>query len=232
MRELPTSSGHPLRRSASSLPILAAQTSRRVSGVIHGRRSAAWQIVLICWVVAGLFGTGVASDQVSTPPALPRRGDSEVDECVRREAIAASIAKLDSARATNTPFEELVRQMADIEKRILQLEPGAGRTCPANFGIVGLSERFDPIRQELIRERRRQEIGRKPWPEHVKDAVLENRIELGMTREQVTAALGEPRNVDVTATTRQEQWTYSGPTYLYFTDGALTLIARTRRPRD
>ena len=174
------------------------------------RRSAARQIVLICWAVAGLFGTGVAADQVPTPPAAPPSGAPEVDECVHREAIAASIAKLDSSRAAHTPFEELLRQMADIEKRILQLKPDAGRTCEEDFSIVGLSERFDPIRQELIRERRLQEIGRKPWPEHVKRAVMENRAELGMTREQVTAALGEPRNVDVTPTTRQEQWTYAG----------------------
>jgi hypothetical protein len=227
MRELPTSSGRPLLRSTSPLPGLAAQTSRRVSGVIR-HRSAARQIVLICWAVAGLFGTGVAADQVPTPPP----GESEVDECAQREAIAASIAKLDSARPPNTPFEERLRQMADIEKRILQLKPDAGRTCQDDFSIVGLSERFDPIRQELIRERRLQEIGRKPWPEHVKRAVMENRAELGMTREQVTAALGEPRNVDVTPTTRQEQWTYAGPTYLYFTDGALSMIARARRPSD
>lgn len=231
MRELPTSSGRPLLRSTSPLPGLAAQTSRRVSGVIR-RRSAARQIVLICWAVAGLFGTGVAADQVPTPPAAPPSGAPEVDECVHREAIAASIAKLDSSRAAHTPFEELLRQMADIEKRILQLKPDAGRTCQDDFSIVGLSERFDPIRQELIRERRLQEIGRKPWPEHVKRAVMENRAELGMTREQVTAALGEPRNVDVTPTTRQEQWTYAGPTYLYFTDGALSMIARARRPSD
>jgi hypothetical protein len=211
--------------------VLAAQTSRRASGVIR-RRSAARQIVLICWVIAGLFGTGVAADQVPTPPAAPPPGASEVDDCVHREAIAASIAKLDSSRATNTPFEERLRQMADIEKRILQLQPGPGRTCQEDVSIVGLSERFDPIRQELIRERRLHEIGRKPWPEHVKRAVLDNRVELGMTREQVTAALGEPRNVDVTPSTRQEQWTYPGPTYLYFTDGALTLIARARRPSD
>ena len=188
--------------------------------------------MLICWVVATFFGTAAASGQVSSPPAVPLPGEADVEECTHREAIAASIAKLGASRATNTPLEELLRQMADIEKRILQLEPGAGHTCQEDFSIVGLSERFDPIRQELIRERRRQEISRKAWPEHIKRAVLENRIELGMTREQVTAALGEPRNVDVTPTTKQEQWTYSGPTYLLFTDGALAMIARSRRPHD
>jgi hypothetical protein len=188
--------------------------------------------MLICWLVTGFFGTAAAAGQVSSPPAVPPLGESDIQDCAHREAIAASIAKLDSSRATNTPFEELLRQMADIEKRILQLKPGTGHTCKEDFSIVGLGERFDPIRQELLRERRRQEISRKAWPEPIKLAVLENRVELGMTREQVTAALGEPRNVDVTPTTRQEQWTYSGPTYLYFTDGALTMIARTRRPRD
>jgi hypothetical protein len=153
-------------------------------------------------------------------------------ECAQREAIAASIAKLEASRATKTPFEQLLRQMEEIEKRMLELKPGPGRTCQEDVSIVGLSERFDPVRQELLGERRRQEIGRKAWPEHIKQAVLENRVELGMTREQVKAALGEPRNVDTTASTRQEQWTYSGPTYLYFTDGALAMIARTHRPRD
>ena len=188
--------------------------------------------MLIGWMVAGFCSVAAAAGQVSSPPAGPSLGPPDAEECAHGEAIAASIAKLDAARATNTPFEELLRQMTEIEKRILQLKPGTGRTCREDFSIVALSERFDPIRQELMRERRRQEISRKAWPEHIKLAVLENRVELGMTREQVTAALGEPRNVDVTPTTRQEQWTYSGPTYLYFTDGALAMIARSRRPRD
>jgi len=188
--------------------------------------------MLISWMVAGFLGTGAASGQVSTPPVVPPVLQSDVAECAHREAIAASIAKLDSSRATKAPFEELLRQMAEIEKRMLELNPGPGRTCQLDLSIVALSERFDPIRQELLRERRSQDIGRKSWPEHIKQAVLENRVELGMTREQVTAALGEPRNVDVTPTTRQEQWTYSGPTYLFFTDGALAMIARTYRPRD
>jgi len=210
--------------------LMAARPSR--SATHRRRRSAAWPIVLIFWVVGGFSATGPAAGQVSTPPTVPPVLESDVAECARREAVAASIAKLDSARATKTPFEELLRQVAEIEKRMLELKPDTGRTCQEDFSIVGLSERFDPIRQELLGERRRQDISRKSWPEHIKLAVLENRVELGMTREQVKAAVGEPRNVDVTPTTRQEQWTYSGPTYLYFTDGALAMIARTNRPRD
>src|SRR6185503_13384439 len=62
MRELPTSSGRPLLRSV-------------------------WQMMLICWVVARLFGASVAADQLPTPPAAPPPGESDVDECAHREAI-------------------------------------------------------------------------------------------------------------------------------------------------
>jgi hypothetical protein len=191
-----------------------------------------WRSVLIGGALASVVVSGPVSGQVSSPDRAAPVAESDVAECAKREAIAEAIAKLDSTRATGTPFEELLRQLAEIEKRLVELHPATGRTCHADLSIVGLSQRFDPIRQELATERRRQEIGRKSWPEHVKLAVLEKRVELGMTREQVTAAWGEPRNVDVTPTTRQEQWTYSGPTYLLFTDGAVAMIARTRRPRD
>lgn len=188
--------------------------------------------LLICCAIAVCLGAGAASGQTSTPGAAPAVAESDVAECAKREAIAASVAKLDSARTAGTSLEQLLSQLEELEKRILELQPATGRTCPDHLSIVGLAERFDPIRQELAHERRRQEISRKAWPEHVKLAVLGNRVEIGMTREQVTAAWGEPRSIDVTPTTRQEQWTYSGPTYLFFTDGALATIARTRQPRD
>lgn len=191
-----------------------------------------WQRVLICGALVGVVDVGPAWGQPSSPDVAPPGAESDAARCAKHEAVAAAIAKLDAARTSGTPFEELLRQLAEIEKRMLELQPATGRTCPNELSIVGLSERFEPIRHELTNERRRQEIDRKAWPDHVKLAVLEKRVELGMTREQVTAAWGEPRNVDVTPTTRQEQWTYPGPTYLYFTDGAVAIIARTRRPRD
>jgi hypothetical protein len=191
-----------------------------------------WQSVLTCGALVSVVGAGPASGQPSSPGAAPPVAESDAARCAKHEAVAAAITKLDSARGTNTPFEELLRQLGEIEKRMLELQPATGRTCPNELSIVGLSERFEPIRHQLTNERRRQEIGRKAWPDNVKLAVLENRVELGMTREQVTAAWGEPRNVDVTPTTRQEQWTYPGPTYLFFADGAVAMIARTRRPRD
>lgn len=87
-------------------------------------------------------------------------------------------------------------------------------------------------RQEIIAatERRRQEINAKQWPETIKQAVLAQRVQIGMTTEQVTASWGRPQQVNetITSTTRHEQWVYPGWTYLYFTNGTLTMIQRRR----
>jgi len=114
-------------------------------------------------------------------------------------------------------------------------------TCPESLGMAALSGRLErarePIRRALADERRRheinarrQEINAKAWPERVKRAVLENRIEIGMTSDQVTSAWGRPESIDetITVASRQEQWMYPGPTYLSFTNGTLTTIHRRR----
>ncbi len=139
---------------------------------------------------------------------------------------------MESARSAGQPLADLAAEITAIEKRVVELPPAGSQACPPELSIAGLTERFDPIRQDLTMERRRREINAHPWPERIKLAVLEKRIEIGMTREQVTAAWGQPRNVDVTSTSRQEQWMYGGPIYLYFTNGALVTIARARRPAE
>jgi hypothetical protein len=79
-------------------------------------------------------------------------------------------------------------------------------------------------------ERRRQEITAKPWPDQIKQAVLDRKLQIGMTTEQVMSAWGRPLRVNETirATSREEQWIYSESVYLYFRNGTLTTIQRTR----
>lgn len=79
-------------------------------------------------------------------------------------------------------------------------------------------------------ERRRQEITAKSWPDQIKQAVLDRKVHIGMTTEQVMAAWGQPLTVNETirATSREEQWTYRGSVYLNFSNGTLTTIQRTR----
>jgi hypothetical protein len=213
-------------------PGRAARRGGGGSGGDHGATlGGAKRIVLACGVIGVALGPGSASGQPS-PSSSPAGADADSQECARREAIVATIARFEAAWAGGQPFPQLVAQMAEIEKQIIELQPAAGRTCPDHLSIAGLTERFDPIRHDITREHRRREINAKAWPEHVKLAVLEQRVELGMTRDQVAAAWGQPRSIDVTPTTRQEQWTYSGPTYLYFTSGTLATIARVRKPPE
>jgi TonB C terminal len=171
--------------------------------------------------------------------------DSDNEECAKRKAIDASIATVESGEVAGQQsakvYPALLAQMAAIEKRISELPPIPWGACPESLGIAALSGRLEkaraPMRQALERERlrqaqerRRQEISAKPWPEKIKRAVLEKQIEIGMTGDQVTAAWGRPESINetITATSRQEQWTYPGPTYLYFTNGALTTVQRRR----
>ena len=89
------------------------------------------------------------------------------------------------------------------------------------------------LEQERLRqaeERRRREIAAKPWPDAIKQAVVERRVQIGMTSEQVTTAWGRPAKVNETirATSRDEQWVYGESTYLYFSNGTLITIQRTR----
>jgi len=204
--------------------------------------------------IAVLFSTGGASAEPSSPSPPPAAAESNPlpppagtesgpvpppapvesgpDECAQREAIEASITRVESARSGGQPLEDLAAEITAIEKRLIELPPADAAACRPTLSITGLTERFDPIRQDLLNERRRRAVNAHPWPERIKAAVLENRVEIGMSREQVTAAWGQPRNVDVTAVTRQEQWTYGGPVYLYFTNGALVTIARVRRPLE
>ena len=68
------------------------------------------------------------------------------------------------------------------------------------------------------------------WPDQIKQAVLDRKVQIGMTTEHVMAAWGRPLKVNETirATSRDEQWIYPGSVYLYFTNGTLTTIQRTR----
>src|SRR5262245_53326178 len=136
-------------------------------------------IPLTCWTLVAAIGIGIGSAQPpapnvtppaseATPPAsqeTPPTAGASTDSCADREAIAASIARLEAAKTSGAPFEQLVAQGTIIEKRILELRPDTERTCATDLSLLRLTERFDPLRREIANERRRQQIGAKPWPE-------------------------------------------------------------------
>lgn len=75
-------------------------------------------------------------------------------------------------------------------------------------------------------------INEKPWPESIKQIVRENRVQLGMTSEQVTMSWGRPNNIDrsVGAWGTRERWVY-GRIYLFFQNDKLTSWQDSRQSR-
>jgi len=172
------------------------------SGEVAGQQSAKVYPALLAQMAA-------IEERISELPPIPW------GTCPETLGIAALSGRLEKARA---PMQQALEQERQRQAQALEQER---------------RRRELALEQERLRqaqERRRQEISAKPWPEKIKRAVLEKQIEIGMTSDQVTAAWGRPESVNetITATSRQEQWKYPGPTYLYFNNGTLTTVQRRR----
>jgi hypothetical protein len=85
------------------------------------------------------------------------------------------------------------------------------------------------VAAEHTEKRRVEAIQAKRWAPEIERAVIERKIIIGMTAEQVQASVGKPRRVNETirATGRSEQWIFESA-YLYFENGRLTTIQTAR----
>jgi hypothetical protein len=79
-------------------------------------------------------------------------------------------------------------------------------------------------------ERRRATILAKKWPREIEQAVLDRQIRIGMTSEQVQVSRGKPASIHETirASGTSEHWRYGDDQVLYFENGILTTIQRSR----
>lgn len=95
----------------------------------------------------------------------------------------------------------------------------------------------DPNRGQKMRsakeaqeeEKREARIRAQPWPEHIKEAVLQRKAVLGMNMKEAREALGRPTRVVKLKDTnllmgQQEQWIYDKGPVLTFTNGAITRL--------
>ena len=95
----------------------------------------------------------------------------------------------------------------------------------------------DPDRGQKVRSAKEAEeeskraarIRAQPWPEHIKEAVLQRKAVLGMTVKEAREALGKPTRVvkvrDASPLMgQQEQWIYQSGPVLTFTNGLITRI--------
>jgi hypothetical protein len=65
-----------------------------------------------------------------------------------------------------------------------------------------------------------------PWPKPIWDAIQDEKVALGMTKEQVRMSWGEPKSISqtVTAAGKSEQWVFGSGAYVYFTGGFVSGI--------
>jgi hypothetical protein len=122
---------------------------------------------------------------------------------------------------------------------------GAEATKMFNDEIVLRAERVRMVReakaradQERARAKARAEeqraridaIRAQRWPKEVEDAVIQGKVMIGMTPQQVTLSVGKPMKVNRTirASGSSEQWVYGQDDYLYFENGRLVTIQTSR----
>jgi hypothetical protein len=130
-------------------------------------------------------------------------------DCASRAAIAARIDKRES-RPLATQHATLLAQVQALEKEIGELPSIRAGSCGDLLDLDVLAPRVERARKVIenaaaeerrrqeaqaeeqrlrqAEERRRHEITAESWPDQIKQAVLDRKVQIGMTTEQVMAA--------------------------------------------
>jgi hypothetical protein len=95
------------------------------------------------------------------------------------------------------------------------------------------TEKREALRRAETEKRealRRTKIESKRWPPDIERAVIERRLLIGMTSEQVELVVGRPLSIQETrkASGVSEQWAFGPGNSLYFENGKLVTIQTTR----
>ena len=106
--------------------------------------------------------------------------------------------------------------LGELNLTLLTVDPDRGQKMRSAKEAEGKSKRAARIRAQ-------------PWPEHIKEAVLQRKAVLGMTVKEAREALGKPTRVvkvrDASPLMgQQEQWIYQSGPVLTFTNGLITRI--------
>jgi hypothetical protein len=191
-----------------------------------------------CWVALLVAVHGLAEAALLNPVFAMQQ--CPPDATVMTAAVSALEADYARLRAKAITGQELRAYDALAERleqarndwiRISQCQnlPDA-EMFPLYDRLVALKEALAAGRANAEAERFEARVKAQGWPADVTNAVIQHKIRIGMTAAQVEMAWGEPERVHetVTAAGTREQWAYGSGTYLYFTDGKLTAIQRSR----
>lgn len=82
------------------------------------------------------------------------------------------------------------------------------------------------IKQKNIAKRQQIEKAHPKWSRKAVDAILSEKVYIGMTKEQALMSWGRPADINTTITKygKSEQWVYGNDCYLYFEGNRLTSI--------
>jgi hypothetical protein len=139
-------------------------------------------------------------------------------------------------------YEQMKKQIDDMWEEFEQASGSDGSLAEVRGKLARayntLQDRIDGLEAARAREKawdeavreRETAVRAKRWPPAVGKAVIERKVLIGMTTDQVLMAWGRPERVNETirASSVSEQWVYSSQRSLYFENGKLTTIQTTR----
>jgi hypothetical protein len=126
----------------------------------------------------------------------------------RRNEILKSIME-DALKAGYLVDRDLAKIKADAEKQRINAEK--------QKAIKAQNDRIALIKAKKL-------------PPQIEKAILDRKVQIGMTDEQVKLSWGNPGKINRTVTVNHvsEQWVYGSSTYLYFDNGVLTSFQDSR----
>jgi regulator of protease activity HflC (stomatin/prohibitin superfamily) len=134
--------------------------------------------------------------------------------------LIAQVILRDRKVSTVESLEREERERAEAERQATLARERAAR------------ERAEAERQAVLKRERERvaSIKSRGWAKDVERAVIERKVMLGMTSEQVSLSWGPPRKVNKTvrASGVSEQWVYSDDSYVYLDNGLVTVIQTSR----
>lgn len=152
--------------------------------------------------------------------------DGVVFQVPERNSRSTSEVKTDGAKQASA-LQEKIRHR-DMNRKVLRSSISVEEQNASARAIDEELRQIAAKRSEEARAARKAYVNARPdMPASHREAIIEQSILTGMTREDVLTAWGRPESKNVTQGKgwRHEQWVYPGNRYLYFKNGRLDAMS-------
>jgi hypothetical protein len=161
--------------------------------------------------------------------------EKERQELLRRaEALVqryAAESRKPASQQSETVYVQLNNDINAIWEAVAKASERDERFGQARAKLADISNNHDAMLKSLASRREHEATVRAyGWPKSIEEAVLRRQIVIGMTTEQVQLAWGDPERIHETlrASGKSEMWVYPTRESLFFENGKLLTIQRTR----